>query len=88
VTPTTSGAKVLVLGFAGGNATNITWNAPSSINGWTTSYGTGTTHTCALGAGFYDWTSGALDPAAWTLATGTDATTKSYQAWAVALRPA
>ena len=88
ITPITAGAKVLVLGIAAGNATNITWNMPSSINGWTTAYGTGSTHSSALGAGYYDWTSGAYDPAAWTLATGSDATTKSYMSWTLALRPA
>ena len=88
ITPSNFGAKVLVLGLGAGNATNITWNTPASINGWTTAYGTGSTHSSALGAGFYNWTSGPLTPAAWTLATGADATTKSFLSWTLALRPA
>lgn len=88
LTPTTSGAKIIIAGAGSGYAT--------SPNGYyTTSYLSdfisqgyvqSTYYSSIIGMGDIPWTSGSYDPAAWSFSNST-LTYKAYAAVTFALRP-
>lgn len=84
ITPTTSGAKVGIIG-AGAAATGASYTAPAN---YTTGFLTGTTsdtNDAMIGSGYRSWTSGAEDPAQYT--GGTINAADSWAAFTYALRP-
>ncbi|WP_066210248.1 MULTISPECIES: DUF2807 domain-containing protein [Sphingomonadales] len=89
ITPVTSGAVVLALGAGAGSS------APSAIGSITNSDLSNfiarsvdnAFRSVGIGVGSFAWTSGAFDPAAFTVA-GTDSTLNSSASLTLALRPA
>lgn len=85
ITPTTTGAWVVICG-GGAAATGAAYTAPAN---YTTNFLTGftaDTNDALVGSGYRAWTSGAEDPAVYT--GGSTATTSSWAAYTIALRPA
>lgn len=83
ITPTTSGAIVLVAG--GGAAQTGANNTASELSNFVTT-SSADNNDAMVGLGSYAWTSGAFDPAAWT--GGTTNAGDSWAAITLALRPA
>jgi len=83
ITPTTSGAVVIVAGAAAAN-TGAAFTASELSNFFTNTSPDG--EDAMVGLGSYAWASGAFDPAAWT--GGTTNAADSWTAVTLALRPA
>lgn len=83
ITPTTVGAEIVVIG-ATASTGGVTYTAAYLTN-FLTASNTAATNDITVGAGWVDWTSGAYDPAAFTV-TGS-ANTQSWAAVTLALRP-
>jgi hypothetical protein len=84
ITPVTSGAVVVSLGAVGHVLGAVNHSIPDLTSTLVNSVNS--TRDCSAGIGYITWTSGALDPAAWTL-TGSS-TAMGYVAMSMALRPA
>lgn len=86
ITPVTAGAWVVICG-GGAAATGVAYVAPANF---TTNFLTGftaDTNDAMVGSGYWSgWTSGAVDPAAYT--GGTANAVDSWAAYTIALRPA
>jgi hypothetical protein len=86
ITPVTSGAAIVVFGAAAHNLGGVFFSFPSgSLYSWIAN-SNNTSNDSSHGVAQYTWTSGAFNPAAWTLAGTT--TTDSWASITVALRPA
>jgi len=85
ITPVTSGAMALFCGAAAHNLGNVNFTIPGLSGTWIAN-SNNTSNDSSHGIGYSMWTSGAINPAAWTL-TGTT-TTDSWASIAIALRPA
>lgn len=83
ITPTTAGAWVYVVGAAA-SAAGGTYTS-SDLSGFVAG-SQADTNDAQIGAGYFQWTSGAFDPAAFG-AGGTSTTNDSWAAMTVALRP-
>ncbi len=90
ITPTTTGALIVVAAGAAHDATGGGAFTASYLSNFitTNTVALGETNDATVGIGNVAWTSGAYDPAAWTF-TGTGGTTAnwSYNAVTMALRP-
>ena len=86
ITPVTSGAVVLSLGAAAHQLGQVYFSIPSGAYWIWAANANNTNKDVTQGIAYYYWTSGALNPAAWTLTGST--TTHSWASIAVALRPA
>jgi len=86
ITPVTSGAAIVAFGAAAHNLGGVFFSFPSgSLYSWIAN-SNNTSNDSSHGIVQYAWTSGAFNPAAWTLAGTT--TTDSWASITVALRPA
>ena len=86
ITPVTSGAAIVAFGAAAHNLGGVFFSFPSgSLYSWIAN-SNNTSNDSSHGIAQYAWTSGAFNPAAWTLAGTT--TTDSWASITVALRPA
>lgn len=88
VTPTTSGAKVLVCCSAGSpqDVGAVFAQSGSELSNFITRNTSAAVRDATVGMGMFDWTSGAFDPAAW-VGSNTN-TSSSWCAVTIALRPA
>jgi hypothetical protein len=91
ITPTTTGAVILVAATGGVTNANATWTAPAGLESDTNNFAvSGASSGVARGLaamGFVRWTGGAYDPAAFGVG-GTTNANDSWSAASVALRPA
>lgn len=84
ITPITPGAVVVVAGMGGHTLGAVDFGITGLTNSRAENYNT--TYDCSAGLGYVTWTSGALNPNAWTL-TGGGALANSWVAITLALRP-
>jgi len=85
ITPFTEGAWV-VAGAGGGLQDPATTYSSSDLSGFNTAFGNDN-NAALVGVGYYEWTSGAFDPAQFTLGKA-DSTSYSWAAVTLALQPA
>lgn len=87
ITPTTSGALIVVCGMGATVVGNTTvFSTPSDLTDFVSNYHNSASFHCLVGVGHKSWTSGAFNPEAWTGPTSN--TTDSRASWSIALRPA
>lgn len=82
-TPSTSGAIIIAGGASGHTSGSTSFTSPDLSN--LTQLASNTTRDLTGGMGWYDWTSGAFDPGAWTSSAST--TSDSWSAFTLAVRP-
>lgn len=89
ITPVTSGAIIVAAGGAATDATTFSFTASYLTNFSSVSTNALTsTNDAAVGIGYVAWTSGAYDPAVWTVtSTGGTAANWSWNAVTMAIRP-
>ncbi len=91
VTPTKPGSRVAVFGIGarGTSTSDVTFSSPDLPDYFASADNTssGSNNGCAIGHGWKKWTSGAIDPAAFTLNGGSDATTYSQASASIVLEP-
>lgn len=86
ITPSTSGAWVLICG-GGASATSANFTAPANFTTNFLTRAQADTYDSMVGSGYWSgWTSGAVDPAAYT--GGSNDAGGSWAAYTIALRPA
>lgn len=85
ITPATAGSSVLVIGAAALNS--VSDLVPTGLSDTISRQGPASTNRIVVAGGTSAWTSGALDPAAWTGGGGASASA-SWAAVTLALRPA
>jgi len=89
VTPANTGAKVLVFGGAAyGSGSDFKLSVPSGMTELSNAFDTTSVRSSTGFVAIADWTSGAYDPAACTVAVGSDNTANSWAANTVILNPA
>ena len=88
ITPVTTNAVVIACGTSGNSGgASITYSSIPGLSNTAQLQGEGPTiRDCLVGVGSVAWTSGAVDPSAWTITS--DSTSWSYAAASIALRPA
>lgn len=88
ITPTTTGAVIVVAGGAAHDSTAGGLFTASYLTNFLTVGNTAATNRATLGMGYLTWPGGAYDPAAWTFTgTGGTAANWSYNTVTIALRP-
>lgn len=85
ITPITAGA-VIVSGGSGAHTQGVQTFSSSDLVNFSSVGGPDSTHDSTTGMGFYNWSSGAVDPAAFTFST-TNSVNFSWAAVTLALKP-
>jgi hypothetical protein len=86
ITPITQKAVVLA-GGGSGHITSLTYNTPSELSNFIQTNGLDDTYDTTVAVGSVSWNSGAVDVGAFSLSSGTDSTSYSYNSFAFALKP-